>query len=99
MREFKIDINNRPTIIMYNKKVNIEQAIKQVLIYQEKNKRKLNLVCIGQEDIVIIDEEYKLYKDNNGRRIFIDNKPYKVLDKPFKPKSKFRKMIEKIIKK
>lgn len=99
MNEFKIDINNRPTIIMYNKKVNIEQAIKQVLIYQEKNKRKLNLVCIGQEDIVITDEEYKLYKDNNGRKIFIDNKVYKVLNKPFKPKSKLKKMIEKLFRK
>lgn len=95
IKEFKTEINKRNTIIRYDDKVDVKELLTQINRYKKVNRWKLKQYLIKSNNYIIIDEEYKIFRDNNKSVLYADNQIYEIT-KTFKPKNKIIKTIERI---
>lgn len=95
IKEFKTEINKRNTIIRYDDKVDVKELLTQINRYKKANRWKLKQYLIKSNNYIIIDEEYKMFRDNNKSVLYADNQIYEIT-KTFKLKNKIIKTIERI---
>lgn len=93
MKEFKTEINKRNTIIRYDNNVDVKELLIQIIRYKRINRWKLKTYLIKNNNYIIVDEEYKIFRDNNKDIFYADNQVYEIA-KPFKPKGRIRRIIE-----